>query len=693
MAKFLLKTKSYDKIEMIKLLTVIIFLNSLVLVSFGQKSSLKKGLKKVQKGEYNIAIAQLEKIKDRDLAGISNFYIGESYRLSNRNKYSEPYYRKAISSGYRDGEVYFYHAMALKANGNYREAEGRLEEYLKKTEDERMTEIANQELANLLSLTDLSTKVNYYQVKNLQAINTSAAEYSPVYSEGDLFFTSNRDGGKIYKTTGTGYTNIYKIKTKGAIVDLETLQPMSAVINDPDINDGSITFTNNGRTVVFAKANTGKRSGTRDVNLYISRYRNKKWSPPRMLNINVPGAWDSSPAFSVNGRTLYFASTREGGYGGADLYSAKMDRRGRFGQVKNLGPEINTHGDEVFPYVSDDGKLYFSSNGHPGLGALDLFIARRENGKTFIENMGVGLNSVSDDFGLFLFKADRGFFTSNRDGGKGDDDIYTFKNEDPNLKVVNYFLEGITMTHTNDGSEKILPNVRVKLMQIFDEEPEEIDEVITGTDGKFNFRVSEHENYILIGEKLGSKEKYYVTREDYTTIGKSIPQEELTELVTNITLDTVLFLDKIKIEEVIVLENIYYDLDKAEIRDDAAQELDKLLDLLLDNPEINIELSSHTDSRADDNYNMSLSKQRAKSAVNYLIMRGVDRSRLVARGYGESKPIIPDAFTEEEHQRNRRTEFKVTSINATNFQEGDDVFEEDKYFKNEIDHDGNGKNN
>jgi len=294
---------------------------------------------------------------------------------------------------------------------------------------------------------------------------------------------------------------------------------------------------------------------------------------------------------------------------------------------------------------------------------------------------------------LFLFKADRGFFSSNRDGGKGDDDIYTFKNEDPDLKVVNYFLEGVTMTHTEDGSENILPNVRVKLLQLFDEEPEEIDEVVTSSDGKFNFRVAEHENYILVGEKLGGNEKYYVTREYYTTVGKSIPQEELTELVTNITLDTVLFLDKIKIEEVIVLENIYYDLDRAEIRDDAAQELDKLVDLLLDNPEINIELSSHTDSRADDNYNMNLSKQRAKSAVNYLIMRGVDRSRLVARGYGESKPIIPNAGTEEEHQRNRRTEFKVTSINDTNVQQGDDVFEEDKYFKDENDHDDNGNNN
>ncbi len=675
-----------------KLLTAIILFNSLVFISFGQKSSLKKGLKKVQKGEYNIAIAQLEKIKDRDLAGISNFHIGESYRLSNRIKLSEPYYRKAISFGYRDGEAYFYHAMALKANGNYREAEGRLEEYLKATEDEKMIEIANQELANLLSLSDISTKVNYYQVKNLVAINTSAAEYSPVYSEGELFFTSNREGGKIYKTTGTGFTNIYKIKTKGAIVDLETLQPMDDIINDPVINDGSVTFSNNGKTVVFAKANTGKRSGTKDVNLYISRYRNKKWSAPRMLNINVPGAWDSSPAFSANGRTLYFASTREGGYGGADLYSAKMDRRGRFSQVKNLGPEINTHGDEVFPYVADDGKLYLSSNGHPGLGALDLFVARRENGKTFIENLGVGLNSVSDDFGLFLFKADRGFFTSNRDGGKGDDDIYTFKNEDPDLKVVNYFLEGVTMTHIDDGSEKILPNVRVKLMQMFNEDPEEIDEVVTGPDGKFNFRVSEHENYILMGEKLGGKEMYYVTRENYTTVGKSIPQEELTELVTNVTLDTLLFLDKIKIEEVIVLENIYYDLDRAEIRDDAAQELDKLVDLLMDNPEISIELSSHTDSRSDDNYNMNLSKQRAKSAVNYLIMRGVNRRRLVARGYGESVPVIPNADTEEDHQRNRRTEFKVTSINNSNIQQGDEVFEEDKFFKNDNDQDNGNKN-
>ena len=268
----------------------------------------------------------------------------------------------------------------------------------------------------------LNQKESYYRVKNLELVNSPASEYSPVHLNDELYFTSSRGNDKVYEATGTPFTDIYKVASRGAIVDLATLAPLPEGINNESINDGCITFTPDGKTMVFAKGNTGKRRGSSDVDLYLSRYRNGSWSEPTPLNINDSEAWDSSPAFSHDGRTLYFASNRKGrgrnmvGYGGTDIYSAVMDSRGRFSRVKNLGPEVNTPGNELFPYIAEDAKLYFASDGHPGYGGLDIFVVARANGKTAIENLGQPVNSTGDDFGIFLFRADRGFFTSNREG-------------------------------------------------------------------------------------------------------------------------------------------------------------------------------------------------------------------------------------------------------------------------------------
>jgi peptidoglycan-associated lipoprotein len=336
-----------------------------------------------------------------------------------------------------------------------------------------------------------------------------------------------------------------------------------------------------------------------------------------------------------------------------------MDARGRFSKPRNLGPEVNTPGNELFPYVAEDGNLYFSSDGHPGFGGLDLFVSKRINGRVIIENLGQPMNSKADDFGIYFFRPDRGFFSSNRDGGKGDDDIYTFVNEDPDLKIVNYLLAGVTQTHDDKNNLQILPRVRVQLL---DEANKLVDETITENDGKFMFRVYENETYNLVAEKVGGMDRFLVTRGIYTMKGKAVDKTTLKDLVTTVTRDTVLVLEKIVKDKIFVLDNIYYDLDKDNIRPDAALELDKLVTILKDNPEIKIELSSHTDDRAPDDYNMDLSDRRARSAVNYLVSKGIDRSRLVAKGYGESRLIIKNAKTEEEHQVNRRTEFKILEI-------------------------------
>ena len=203
-----------------------------------------------------------------------------------------------------------------------------------------------------------------------------------------------------------------------------------------------------------------------------------------------------------------------------------MDSRGRFTRVRNLGPEINTSGNETFPHVAENGKIYFSSDGHPGYGMLDIFVVNRLNGKTVIENLAQPVNSTGDDFGIFLFKPDRGFLTSNRDGGMGDDDIYTFVNDDPNLRVVNYYLQGITYSMRPDSTKDILADTKVTLL---DSKGDIMQDFVTGTDGKFLFRVYENEKYTLIGETNG----FLVERGQYQTVGKSIPLETLKELITN----------------------------------------------------------------------------------------------------------------------------------------------------------------
>lgn len=641
----------------------------------------KKAMKSFRLGKYENVIDYYKGVAGKQPNNSkANYYIAESYRLSNRIKEAEPFYAKAGGKGVNADSVKLYYAKSLQANAKYEEARNVLETLDSDTKDEKMKDRARKELDGLNYLDKLAQKKSYYKIKNLEAINTPFTEYAPVYSNNELYFTSSRSNARIYEATGTPFTDLYKAETNGANVNVNTITPLPSFINESNINEGCVTFTPDGKTMVFAKGNSGKRKGTSDVDLYLSRFRNGQWSEPTPININQPDAWESTPAMSPDGRTLYFSSNRKGGFGGLDIYSAQMDGRGRFGKVRNLGPEINTAGAELFPYVSENGKLYFSSDGQPGYGMLDIFVVNRANGKTVVENLGQPVNSPADDFGIFLFKADRGFFTSNRDGGKGDDDIYTFINEDPNLRVVNYFLQGITYMIRKDSTREILPNTKVSLLG---QDGDVMQDFVTGNDGKFLFRVYENENYSLLGETDG----FITKRQAYTTIGKSVPLESLKELITNITLDTILVLDRKERNKIFVLENIYFGYDSADIRRDAARELDKLVVLLNDNSDLRIEMGSHTDSVASEAYNIQLSQRRAESTVNYLIRKGIDPARLVAKGYGESKPIArntnPDGSDNPAgRQRNRRTEFKILEIGELIKKTDED--DDEKFFRNEL---------
>ncbi|MTI30190.1 OmpA family protein [Xanthovirga aplysinae] len=620
-------------------------------------SAYKKASSKFESAEYNVAINHYKKILEKgDNPAAANYFIAECYRLSNRLDEAAPYYKAAIENGSVEEGAQFFYGIALKIQGNYEGAKEQLEDYLANGTDQSLINLTETELSTLNTIDLLDKNKSYYEIENLGDLSTSGAEYSPVYQEGEVFFTSNREGGKIYNGTGTPFTKLYKAKVKKNSIDPLSIEPLEELINDPTVNVGSAAFSRSGQVMVFAKGNSGKKKGTKEVNLFISRQKNGDWTEPSLMGINDPNAWDSSPAFSRDGRTLYFASNREGGFGGIDLYSAKMDANGRWGNVKNMGNKINTSGDEMFPTVSNDGKLYFSSSGHPGYGGLDLFEAVRKDGDISVKNLGVPINSSKDDFGITFIDPMHGFFTSNRESGNGDDDIYTFVNNSPDIKIINYYLIGTTVTTNDEGVQKILPNAGIRFLG---PDGNLITRTISDSEGKFRFRVDGDTDYKIIGEK----KNYFTTRVDFTTVGRSIPKDQLTKLVTNVTFETVVNLDQIVLNKAIVLENIYYDFDKSDIRTDAALELDKLVNLLKDNVDIKIELSSHTDNRGGDEYNQELSQRRAESAVAYIIASGISEERITARGYGKSQPIVPNAETEEEHEMNRRTQFKVTEYN------------------------------
>ena len=632
----------------------------------------KNAIKDFNNAEYFNAANKFEKtLKSGDAK--NNFLLAESLRKSNRLWQAEKFYRDAIKNGIDDEMAYYYLVLSLKANNNYEQADSLINNYLKKGEDESVMSLLKKEaiyINNLKNYPDTS----YYRVKNLKAINTKFAEYSPSFSNEKLYFVSNRQSEKIYSGTGTPFTDLYEIKSRGANVDINSLKKLEDNINQEKVNEGSITFSEDGTYMIFAKGNDGKSSGRNNVDLYWSRFRRGGWTNPRLLNVNTSRSWDSTPFLSKDGKTLYFASNRSKGYGGTDIYKANVNRRGRWINIQNMGPEINTSGNELFPSVTEDGRLYFSSDSHEGFGGLDIFVASRRGGKITIVNPGKPLNSRGDDFGVNPYNPTRGFFTSNREGGAGDDDIYTFVNDDPNLKIVNYTLKGTTLTPKSDTKElNVLGNSTVKLL---DREGQVIEETFTDSDGNFKFIVYSDEEYILIGEK----ENYFSTRGEFSTIGKELDKSKLKEFITNVEYEKNLILDRIIVNKSIVLDNIYYDLDKSDIREDAAVELDKLIVILRDNPNISIELSSHTDDRASVDYNQNLSQRRAESAVSYILSKGIDDNRITARGYGESQLIILNAETEDEHQINRRTEFKVTSYEFIDTSNSED--EEDKFFNN-----------
>lgn len=623
-----------------------------LLSSCATTGGMSKGDKQFARGQYELAIplykADVAKGKS---AAIANFRIGEAYRLSNRVEESEPFYKAALGGGVKNADAGFRYAEALKANGKYDEAAAQFASYASNGGNRTLAARAETESKNAAASKAVAAIKNKYEVMPVEALNSAGSDFggTMMAGTGDFVFASGRDGKK-YLGNGENFNDLYAIKfDNAAAMTGGTVRKLEGPFNTETKHEASATYTPDGKTMVFARSNDGSKKGYLSVDLWISYLKAGTWSEPVLANINDRTADDFAPAFAPDGTTLYFASGRKGGQGGNDLYKATLGPNGRFSPAENLGETINTAGNDNFPGVAPDGTLYFASDGRPGLGKLDLFMVK--NGQPV--NLGADVNSTADDFAPVPMAGDMGLFSSNRAGGKGSDDEYMFKKKA--LKLVTFYADG-TVLERDDKAKTTLP-LAGATVTVTSSNGQRLS-AMSGPDGKFNLKLDSVTSYNMLAERAGD----FSVRTALSTVGRKPSQDALPNLTNDIQLPVTLTLNKIILAKAIEVKDILYDYNKYDIRPDAAIRLDTLVQTLMDNPKISIELSSHTDQRGKNAYNMKLSQQRAQAAVDYIVSKGIDKARITAKGYGETRPLVLKPTTEEEYQRNRRTEFKVTRI-------------------------------
>lgn len=617
--------------------------------------------------------------------GESHYYIAESYRLSNRIHQAESHYRKAIEEGIREDNALFYYAFAMKANANYQGARKQLEKYLKFGTDYEHLEYAKKEINNLKRLEEIAMRLPAYKIENCKDLNTEGIEYAPVMKDNDLYFTSSRGEGPMYMGQGTRFTDIYRYEFDSVSKFSGKAVPLDQVINQPKTHEASATFTPDGKTMVFARSNTGKkRDVNQEVDLYQSQLVDGDWTEPERLPFTMGEYWDSNPYFSPDGRELYFASNRPGGYGKDDLWKVLRMSDGSWGDPVNLGGDINTKGEEQFPFLHPNGEFYFASNGHSGFGGLDLFVHKRNpNGKMQVRNLGKPVNTPYDDFAIYFWEGENGFFCSNRPDGVGDDDIYYFVHDFEPEYTLNGVVKGKLMNDRGQVLEQTesLPDSKVILS---DKNGNEIATTTSDSLAEFEFDVEPEKDYIISAEHEG-----YIARDkEFSTKGKTVSQEKMAFYQRAVEFNTEIILDPVAEGVVIKFPPIYYPYNSWEITPEAEEVLDEMVTVMKRNPAILVELGSHTDARGSAKYNRKLSQNRAESAVEYILSKGVEKSRMEAKGYGEDVPrvVTEDTLVFSEgtvlrhtlldsleevgdttaselgHQLNRRTEFKIVGV-------------------------------
>ncbi len=510
----------------------------LILISFLLFSCVNKGekyygigKKKFQEEEFHYAIENLDQSLSYGIQpkAEANYMIAESYRLSNRLADAEKYYQIALEQGIEEENAMFYYAFAMKANGKYLSAKKQLKKYLKFGTNFGFLDRAKHELRNLKDLVSIAHQPRLFKVNNCAEINTDAIEYAPAFfKKNKMYFTSSRGEGVVYAGQGTRYTDIFEYRFDGTNLCSGVEKPIGKIINQHKTHESSATFTDNFRTMVFSRSNTGrKKDATKEVDLFVSHSSGGFWQEPTRLAISEQWSWDSNPSLSTDGKTLYFSSNREGGFGGDDIWKALWsDSAKTWVNPVNLGPKVNTEGNEQFPYERYDGKLFFASDGRPGFGGLDVFMMTKDDkGKQITWNVGKPVNSGGDDFAIIYKNDTTGYFTSNRKGGKGDDDIYSFGYQAKNA-TIEYVLAGVIYGKTLDrkgnvtDSEVILPN---SLVVLTDKSGKQIGVDTADTKGKYSFKVKPEQLYRIKASHGG----YLANDKEFSTIGKTLPTKKV----------------------------------------------------------------------------------------------------------------------------------------------------------------------
>ena len=628
----------------INILITIIILSSFSLTA--QNKDTKKADKHFARFEFIEAAEDYKKLVEDGKADTYVYKrLADSYYNIFNTVEAERWYAKALESS-QDPETIYKYSQMLKANGKYEESNQQMAKFASMRPGDDRAVAFKQNPDYLPKILEKGKKFN---VQNM-GFNSQVSDFGGTFKDGKLYITSARNSNRrTYGWNEQPFLDIYTL-TKNSD---GTYQP--AVLLDDKINtkyhEGIVSFSPDGNTMYFSRESFfeiiyEKDSITKNRYSVLHLFRAKKsganWDNVEGFPMNSKNYSIKNPSVSSDGKTIYFASDMPNGYGGFDIYKASINDDGSLGEPVNLGQKVNTEGQEMFPYISDNGTLYFSSNGHLGLGGLDVFHTKEIDGKIApIRNIGIPVNSNADDFAFHLDEeTGEGFVSSNREGGVGSDDIYAIKKLQPLCDVL------ITATVTDIKTGKPLNAATVTLN---DEQGNKVVSKVTNTDGTAEFIVECSKNSVL-----------EVSVDGYESRQVAVKGTEEEEVNVPIALDPI---EKLIAADRIELAPIYFDFDKSNITSQAAFELDKLVQIMNKYPELVINATSHTDSRGSASYNERLSDRRAKTTVQYVISKGIDKSRITGMGKGESEPKVDCGTncTEDEHQLNRRSEFIIVS--------------------------------
>lgn len=624
-----------------------------------QKASIAAADKKYSRYAYVDAIATYERIALKGYKDEKMFQkLGNAFYFNSDYKKAAKWYAELFLMNQEQEPEYFYrYAQSLKSIGDYAKADKMLEQFTKKSgNDQRAKLFVNHK--NYLE--EIKANSGRFEVSDA-GINSEYSDYGSSFSGNKLVFASARDTGgvvkRVFQWNNQAFTNLYSAEL-GVDETLGKPERFGNKINSK-FHESTPIFTKDGKTMYFTRNNFLDGKKGKDSNLitllkiYKATKENNRWVNTVELPFNSNDYSVAHPALSPDESTLYFASDMPGSLGQSDLYKVTVFEDGSYSTPQNLGAKINTEGRESFPFISSDKEFYFSTDGRPGLGGLDVYVTKieKDNSFTDVQNVGSPVNGTHDDFAFIIDnKSHKGFFTSNREGGIGSDDIYKFT--ELRKMVCEQILSGII---TDRATGEILANSKVVLS---DENFQNMTETTSDGNGKYTFNVECDNTYYVRATK-----EDYETKESKIIIARSPGKTDFPIVLDKRIIPIVVGTDLAKTVDIPM---IFFDLDKSIIREDAAIELEKIVAIMQQNPLMKVDIRSHTDSRQTAKYNEGLSNRRAKATMDWLIKNGIDTNRLTSKGFGESQLInrCSDGIEcdETEHQSNRRSEFIVVSM-------------------------------